>query len=507
MLGALEERYGIEVPSDDYEGTVTGSATGAGKAAGDRAGTGELPKVVLDCMGLQCPEPILVLAKAARNASGPTLFEVVADDDAFPLDLKSWCKSAGATIRGVEEVDGVFKAVVTVGPRAEIATSSRLRRASNGPFVALPEASLDGNDDTQDGVIEVDCLGLRCPEPIMRIARRVRDSPAATTFRVLADDDAFPVDIEAWCRSANARLKVLDKQPDGHYAAVIVTQGSSKRGPTEITSPVVPARSTAPNFATREESTVSFALPGVPWESVEDRLDAISRLGGALVSLECDDELTTTLLNWCEDNDASVGRFETQAGGTLKAELRVTTRRGPANERRATLVRAADSPDQNRCALLILNNDHEALLAAMLVANGAIAQGMEVVIFFSFWGLNLLRGDSPRPEMPRPKVSWSQRLFKWLMPAGPRRQPLSQLNFGGAGRGMLTHIMKDKNIMTLPQLMASVEAEGARYIACTMSMEVMGISERDLAPRPNLELGGVAVFVEQARNAQINMVF
>jgi peroxiredoxin family protein len=80
------------------------------------------------------------------------------------------------------------------------------------------------------------------------------------------------------------------------------------------------------------------------------------------------------------------------------------------------------------------------------------------------------------------------------------------MHFGGMGKWMLGSIMKDKNIMSLPELMDAAESQGVRFIACTMSMEVMGISKRDLKPRPNLEFGGVAAFVEAAHGAGKSLV-
>lgn len=172
----------------------------------------------------------------------------------------------------------------------------------------------------------------------------------------------------------------------------------------------------------------------------------------------------------------------------------------------------------------------------MLIANGAIAQGMKVTIFFTFWGLNLLRGDSidaevarskkswlsrlfsrvrPSPRPPRPassalqpaRPSFIQRAFKWMMPKGPRHQSLGQLNFGGVGRGLLNNIMQSQNIMSLPELMASAIENDARFIACTMSMSVMGITADEFMDIPTLQLGGVASFVEAAERADFSMMF
>lgn len=117
-------------------------------------------------------------------------------------------------------------------------------------------------------------------------------------------------------------------------------------------------------------------------------------------------------------------------------------------------------PETERCTLLVLHNDHEALLAALLVANGAAAQGMDTTVFFTFWGLNLLRGPGPNSAEPEPKIGLMQRLMKWMMPKGPKRQPLGKMHFGGLGKGMLSAIMRSQEIMSLPELLDSAQQLG-----------------------------------------------
>ena len=173
----------------------------------------------------------------------------------------------------------------------------------------------------------------------------------------------------------------------------------------------------------------------------------------------------------------------------------------------ATGSALATTRTKRRATLLVLHNDKEALLAALLVANGAAAQGMEVMLFFTFWGLNLLRGDDPNGIYPKENVSWAQRLFKWLMPRGPKKQGLGKLNFGGLGGSMMNSLMKKKNIMDLPELLEAAQDQGVRFVACTMSMNVMGITKRDLHPYKSLDFGGVAAFVESAGEAELSLVF
>jgi peroxiredoxin family protein len=159
------------------------------------------------------------------------------------------------------------------------------------------------------------------------------------------------------------------------------------------------------------------------------------------------------------------------------------------------------------CAILIMRSDMEAVLAALMTANTAAAAGMPARILFALWGINVLRGDEPRRDVPHEKVSLVQRVLKLLMPRGPKRQRLGKLSFAGAGGLLVRFIMRRRKLLLLEDLMAQACALDVRFLVCTMSMSVLGVTRRDLMDLPNLELGGIAAFVDDARGAAINLVF
>ncbi len=160
-----------------------------------------------------------------------------------------------------------------------------------------------------------------------------------------------------------------------------------------------------------------------------------------------------------------------------------------------------------RAEYLVIHNDFESLMAAMMVACASAAQGLETSVFFSFWGVNLLRGDRPREGEPKPKLTIIHRLFRWMMPRGASRQPLSKMHFGGMGKSMMLSSMREQNIMTLEQLIDSAVESGVKFKMCTMSMNIMGIHKRDIVELPNIEFAGVASFVGGASMADVSMVF
>jgi len=214
-------------------------------------------------------------------------------------------------------------------------------------------------------------------------------------------------------------------------------------------------------------------------------------------------EIGVALVQWIASSGHRLVHLD--ARGTVEAEIELVT---PLQPSTALVPQVEIEPTvEDRCTLFVLHNDHEALLAALLVAVGSAAQGMNVLIFFTFWGLNLLRGDEPNSAFPAEKVGWSQRMFKWMMPKGPRRQKLGKLSMGGMGGAMLGSIMKRYELMDVPELMAAAQEQGVRFMACTMSMQVMGITKRDLAPRDNLDYGGIAAYVESASRSRLNLTF
>ena len=116
-------------------------------------------------------------------------------------------------------------------------------------------------------------------------------------------------------------------------------------------------------------------------------------------------------------------------------------------------------------------------------------------MFFTFWGLNALR----RVDAPARDRSALERAMTQMMPSGPDSLPLSQMNMGGMGAAMIKKVMRDHNVPSLPELMASAHEGGARLIACTMTMDLLGIGASDLLP--GIEFGGVATFLGEAKKS------
>ncbi len=151
--------------------------------------------------------------------------------------------------------------------------------------------------------------------------------------------------------------------------------------------------------------------------------------------------------------------------------------------------------------VLVFSGDLDKVLAAFIIANGAAAMDMPVTMFFTFWGINVLRLEGP-VRIQKPK-SMMEKMFGWMMPKGPGKLKLSQMNMGGLGTVLMKKEMAKKNAFDLPRLIESAREQGVRLVACTMSMDVMGIRKEELLP--DIEFGGVATFVDAADRSKATL--
>ena len=138
-------------------------------------------------------------------------------------------------------------------------------------------------------------------------------------------------------------------------------------------------------------------------------------------------------------------------------------------------------------------------MAAFIIANGAAAMGSDVTLFFTFWGLNLLR----RHKKVRVKKTLMERMFGWMMPRGARRVILSKMHMHGMGTRMMKGVMRKKNVASLPELIDSAIAAGVKLVACTMTMDIMGMKREEFID--GVEEGGVAMYLENAEAGSVNL--
>ncbi len=246
--------------------------------------------------------------------------------------------------------------------------------------------------------IQVDCSGLQCPGPIMKVYETMKSANDGDIIQVSATDSGFAKDVEAWSRrTGNTLLKV------------------EKEG----------------------KSNIVYLQKGMP-----------------------------------------EGKNEAETVGK-NTSVPVTANDGKT--------------------IIVFSGDMDKVLASFVIANGAAAMGRPVTMFFTFWGLNVLRKTEPQ-NIKKPFID---AMFGKMMPQGVSKLKLSKMNMGGMGTAMMRKVMKDKNIDSLEDLIKKAMANGVKMIACTMSMDVMGITPEELID--GIEYAGVGTYLGDAEESNVNL--
>jgi len=243
--------------------------------------------------------------------------------------------------------------------------------------------------------IRVNCCGMQCPGPIMKVFETMKDMKDGELLEVSASDPGFTADIASWCRRTGNTLVSNEKRGTDYVA--MVQKGSGKMA--------------APS---------SCCTP------------------------------------------------------------------------------AAQQQPEGK-TIIVFSGDLDKVLASFIIANGAAAMGRPVTMFFTFWGLTALRKAEKQPV----KKTFIESMFGGMLPRGTDKLHLSRMNMGGMGTAMMKKIMNDKNIDSLETLMKKAMANGVKIIACTMSMDVMGIKKEELID--GVELGGVGAYLGDAEESNVNL--
>lgn len=153
-----------------------------------------------------------------------------------------------------------------------------------------------------------------------------------------------------------------------------------------------------------------------------------------------------------------------------------------------------------RASLIVFSGELDKVIAAFVIATGAAASGMDVFLFFTFWGMSALRKTRVKP-----RKSFIHRALGYILPQGIEQLPLSRFDMAGAGRKMIRSAMKKNGVASLEELVALAGELGVRIQVCTMSMDLLGIQREELMDYPYLDFCGVASFVESASRSKLSL--
>ena len=153
--------------------------------------------------------------------------------------------------------------------------------------------------------------------------------------------------------------------------------------------------------------------------------------------------------------------------------------------------------DNSNMTMVVFSGDLDKAIAAFIIANGALTMGKKVTMFFTFWGLSILKKKNLA------KKSFIEKMFAMMLPKNSQDLPVSKMNFFGIGAKMIRSVMKKKNIMSLEELMKKAKDSGVNITACTMSMDVMGISKEELID--GINYGGVGQYLGETEKSNNNL--
>jgi peroxiredoxin family protein len=156
---------------------------------------------------------------------------------------------------------------------------------------------------------------------------------------------------------------------------------------------------------------------------------------------------------------------------------------------------------ENKLTMVVMSGDLDKHLAAMIIATGAAAMGMKVVLFFTFWGTAALRAGNKKVN----GKNFMGRMFGMMLPKGRNKLTLSQMNMAGMGTAMMKGLMKKKNVASLDQLYDAAAQLAVKIYICEMSMDLMGMKKEEMIDYPELEVCGVATMLAHAKESAIQL--
>lgn len=253
-----------------------------------------------------------------------------------------------------------------------------------------------------------------------------------------------------------------------------------------------------PSIKAEEENTninidaCGLQCPG-PILKVKENIDRMNE--GQLLTIQASDfGFSTDIENWCKNTGNTLIENKIEGNKVLATIQKGNSECNSLPDFKKTEGVLQETKDGT--TMVLFSGDLDKALASMIIASGAAAYGKEVTVFCTFWGLTLLKKN-------KIKKSGIAKLFDMMLPSSANKMPISQMNMGGIGSNMIKSIMKNKNVSSLPEMIQEAHHLGVKFVACTMSMDLMGIEKEELFDF--VEYGGVATFIGDSENANMQL--
>ncbi len=217
--------------------------------------------------------------------------------------------------------------------------------------------------------------------------------------------------------------------------------------------------------------------------------------GEVLEVSSTDPGFTSDIRAWC-NNTGNTFICEEKEGSKWVVELQKGQGEKLVQETSSSINQG---PFKKEKTMVVFSGDLDKAIASFIIANGARAMDNEVTMFFTFWGLNILR----KPEPVSVTKDFMAKMFSSMMPRGSKKLGLSKMNMLGMGPKMIRKVMDTHNISSLEELIKTGVDSGIRIVACQMSMDLMGITKEELID--GVEIGGVATYLDAADDSNVNL--
>lgn len=244
-----------------------------------------------------------------------------------------------------------------------------------------------------------------------------------------------------------------------------------------------------------ELDATGLCCPG-PLMRVKSTMDTVNT--GDIVNITASD------MGFYED----IGAWARRTGNELlsvnkeKGLIKASVKKGLSEKEDNTSIACANTGnaiEKKNMTMVVFSGDLDKAIAAFIIANGAASMDKKVTLFFTFWGINVLRKETHEPV----KKNFIEKMFGFMMPKGSRKLGLSNMNMAGMGPKMIRSIMKKKNVQSLEELIKSAMDSGVEVVACQMSMDLLGIKEEELLD--GVKFGGVGYMIAESDDSSATM--
>ena len=283
---------------------------------------------------------------------------------------------------------------------------------------------------------------------------------------------------KTWHAVAN-ELDALEHPQDAHIALFAPNPGEEDGSPRAPQSDAITL-----------VDACGLQCPG-PILTMKKTMDALSP-GDFLRVLATDPGFNRDVQSWSKLTGNRLVSLDSRDG-----KIEAVIEKGPGKTASSTATQLSKPSDG--ASLIVFSNDMDRVLAAFVLANGAAATGRKVTMFFTFWGLTVLRKKKPG----KVKKDFMGTMFSGMLPKGMDDLSLSQINFAGMGPKLMKKRMKQKQVDQLRSMYTQARMAGVHMVACQMSMDIMGIHASELLD--GIEIGGVATYMEAASESGVNL--